>query len=232
MCFFLSHSLWWGVAVHVFWVIVMLEYPSMTHFQCPAWLASMPWPWQYLAPSIVPLMQCSCPFPTAEHRQHSSSSKHSELSWCQRAKCWTHLTTTLSPSYPVNHWQTSVGPVHVLSWAGGPWLRALHDFSPSRRSVLPIVVLVTMVPAALRSLTRSSRAVLGWFLTVLMIIETPRGEILHGAIVRGRLASQNWIIHKLKNEPWTSFLERKSLETICTAEMFCSLQTISLWLRF
>ncbi len=66
-------------------------------------------------------------------------------------------------------------------------LRALQDFSPSRRSVLPIVFLVTMVPAALRSLTRSSRVVLGWFLTVLMIIETPRGEILHGVPVRGRL---------------------------------------------
>ncbi len=66
-------------------------------------------------------------------------------------------------------------------------LRALQDFSPSRRSVLPIVFLVTMVPAALRSLTRSSRVVLGWFLTVLMITETPRGEILHGAPDRGRL---------------------------------------------
>ncbi len=52
-----------------------------------------------------------------------------------------------------------------------PW-----HFSPSQRSVLPIVFLVTMVPVALRSLTRSSRVVLGWFLTVLMIIETPRGE--------------------------------------------------------
>ncbi len=66
-------------------------------------------------------------------------------------------------------------------------LRALHDFSPSRRSVLPIVFLVTMVPAALRSLTRSSCVVLGWFLTVFVIIETPRGEILHGAPDRGRL---------------------------------------------
>ncbi len=25
------------------------------------WLASVPWPWQYMAPSIVPLMRCSCP---------------------------------------------------------------------------------------------------------------------------------------------------------------------------
>ncbi len=66
-------------------------------------------------------------------------------------------------------------------------LRVLQDFSPSRRSVLPTVFLVTMVPAALRSLTISSRVVLGWFLTVLMIIESPRGEILYEAPVRGRL---------------------------------------------
>ncbi len=44
-------------------------------------------------------------------------------------------------------------------------LRVLEDFSPSRRSVLPIVFLVTMLPAALRSFTRSSHVVLGWFLT-------------------------------------------------------------------
>ncbi len=46
-----------------------------------------------------------------------------------------HLTTTLSPSSPLNHWQTSDGPVHVLSWGRGT-LRALQDFSPSRRSVV------------------------------------------------------------------------------------------------
>ncbi len=66
-------------------------------------------------------------------------------------------------------------------------VRALRDFIPFWRSVLPNVFLVTMVPAALRSLIRSSRVVLGWFLTVLMIIENPRGEILHGAPVRRRL---------------------------------------------
>ena len=65
---------------------------------------------------------------------------------------------------------------------------ALQDFTPLRRvSVLPIVILVTVVPAALRSLTSSSRVVLGWSLTFLMIDVTPRGEILHGAPDRGRL---------------------------------------------
>ncbi|CAN0419867.1 unnamed protein product, partial [Lampetra planeri] len=37
-------------------------------------------------------------------------------------------------------------------------LRVLQVISPSRRSVLPTVFLVTMVPAALRSLTISSPA--------------------------------------------------------------------------
>ncbi len=71
-------------------------------------------------------------------------------------------------------------------WSWGT-LRALQGFSPSQHCVLPNVFLVNMVPAALRSLTRSSRVVLGWILTVLMITETPRGEIFHGAPVRGRL---------------------------------------------
>ncbi len=73
----------------------------------------------------------------------------------------------------------------VLVWAGRPCghcrISVLHGV------VLPIVFLLTMVPAALSLLIRSSRVVLGLFLTVLMITETPRGEILHGAPVRGRL---------------------------------------------
>ncbi len=94
---------------------------------------AMPRPW-YIAPSIVPLMWCSCPVPLAEKHpqsimfwpsclmvgmvflgswQHSSSSKHGELSWSQRPGFWSHLTTTPSPSSPLNHWQTSDGPVHA-----------------------------------------------------------------------------------------------------------------------
>ncbi len=94
------------------------------------------------------------------HRQHSSSSsKHGKFSWCQRAIFWSHLTTTLSPSSPLNHWQTSDGPVHVLSWARGPCRRC--RISVLHGVVLPIIFLVTMVSAGLRSLTRSSHVVLG-----------------------------------------------------------------------
>ncbi len=66
-------------------------------------------------------------------------------------------------------------------------LRALQDFNPWRCSVLLMVTVETVVPALFRSLTRSSRVVLGWSLTFLRIIDAPRGEILHGAPVRGRL---------------------------------------------
>ncbi len=51
---------------HVFWVIVILEYPSTTHFQYPGWL-QMPRHWGYMAPSIVLLMWCSCPVSLAEN---------------------------------------------------------------------------------------------------------------------------------------------------------------------
>ncbi len=38
---------------------------------------------------------------------NSSSTKHSELNWCQRAGFWSRLTTTLSPSSPLNRWHTA-----------------------------------------------------------------------------------------------------------------------------
>ncbi len=96
------------------------------------------------------------------------------------------IWTTLSPSSPLIHWQTSDGPIHVLSWAGTPCGRC-------RISILHCVAcyqlfswwLLSQLPW---SLTRSSRVVLGWFFIVLMIIETPRGEILHGAPDRRRLS--------------------------------------------
>ncbi len=66
-------------------------------------------------------------------------------------------------------------------------LRALQDFNPWRCSVLLMVTVETVVLALFRSLTRSSHVVLGWSLTFLRIIDTPRGENLHGAPVRGRL---------------------------------------------
>ncbi len=60
------------------------------------------------------------------------------------------------------------------------WTRlSLQDLSPWRRSVLLMVAFVTLVPALCRSFTRSPRVVMGFLITVLVIILTPRGEILH-----------------------------------------------------
>src|SRR4029434_2602749 len=60
-------------------------------------------------------------------------------------------------------------------------LRVLQYFKPLRRSVLPMVSLVTVVPAALRLFTSSPCVVLGLFCTFRMITDTARGVILHGA---------------------------------------------------
>ncbi len=82
---------------------------------------------------------------------------------------------------------------------------ALQDLSPWRRSVLLMVAFVTLVPALCRSFTRSLRVVLGFLLTVLVIILTPRGEILRGAPDRGRLSEVLYVFHFLIIAPIVDF---------------------------
>ncbi len=83
---------------------------------------------------------------------------------------------------------------------------ALQDLSPWRRSVLLMVAFVTLVPALCRSLTRSPRVVLGFLLTVLVIILTPRvrscveprsREIINGLVCLPFLnnCSHSWFLH-------------------------------------
>ncbi len=175
------------------------------------WLASMPWPRRYIALFTVPLMRCSCPVPLAEKQPHSITFPPpclkvgmvflgSQAAFLLLQTPWAELmpkSLILVSSDHNTFTQFSTESLAnfrracTCAFLSRETLRALQDFSPSRRSVLPFVFLVTMVPAALR-LTRSSRVALGWFLTVLMIIETPRGEILHGAPVRGRLTVIMW----------------------------------------
>ncbi len=136
MCFFLSHSfVYFAVCFRSLscWnthpqpifntlggfnaLALMLHDPIHRHFDalsvsCP--LSRKTPPNLMFPPPYLTVGWCSW-----GHRQHSSS-KHGELSWCQTAGFWSHLTTTLSPSSPLNHWQTLDGPVHVLSWAEGP----------------------------------------------------------------------------------------------------------------
>ncbi len=202
MCFFWSHNPFVALAVSFGSLSCWNTHPQ-PFFNAPA--GSMPWPWRYMAPSIVPLMRCSCPVPLAEkypqsimfpppclmvgmcswgHRQHFSSSKHGELSWCQKAGFWSHLTTTLSPSSPLIHWQTSDGPVHVLSWAGTPcgrcrisvlhcvvcyqlfswWLCSLGDYVPSCLEIIDKILPCSsgMIPHHSHDHWNSSRWDLAW----------------------------------------------------------------------
>ncbi len=62
-----------------------------------------------------------------------------------------------------------------------------------------------VVPALCRSFTRSPRVVLGFLLTVLVIILTPRGEILRGAPDRGRLSVVLYVFHFLIIAPTVDF---------------------------
>ena len=102
--------------------------------------------------------------------------------------------STFSQPPPLNHLgfylQTSDGPVHVLSWVGGPCEH--YMFSVHYDLVLLLVILVSVIPAALRS-TRSCRVVLRCSLTFLILRFTPRWEILRG----GRLIVNRCFFHFL-----------------------------------
>ncbi len=58
------------------------------------------------------------------HRQHSSSSKHGELSWCQRAGFLVSSNHNIFTQFSSESFRCSLAnfrrPGHVLSWAGGP----------------------------------------------------------------------------------------------------------------
>ena len=81
----------------------------------------------------------------------------------------------------------------ACKWAflGRRTLKAVHDFNPLQRSVLLMVIMVSLVTAALRSSTSSCRIVLDCSLTFLIIRFTPCWEILRESPDRGRLIV-NW----------------------------------------
>lgn len=65
-------------------------------------------------------------------------------------------------------------------------LLGLQDFNPWRRGVLLMVTFRSVTPALFGSLTRSSCVVQDSSISVLMITDSPRGELLHRAPVWGR----------------------------------------------
>uniref|UniRef100_A0A3P9CBE0 C2H2-type domain-containing protein n=1 Tax=Maylandia zebra TaxID=106582 RepID=A0A3P9CBE0_9CICH len=91
---------------------------------------------------------------------------------------------------------------------------ALRDLIPCRCSVLLMVTFVTLVPALCRSFTRSPRVVLGSLLTVLIIILTPRDEILRGAPDRGRLSVVLYVFQFLMIAPTVDFFTPSCLPIV------------------
>ena len=76
---------------------------------------------------------------------------------------------------------------------------------------LLVVGFVTLFPALCRYFTRSPRVVLGFLLTILVIILTPQGEILRGAPDRGRLSVVLHVFHFLIIAPTVDFFKPSCL---------------------
>ncbi len=176
MCFFLSH---YFVTLAVCFGSLSCWNTIHDPFSMP-WLDSMPWPWWY-GPVHRPFdaVQLFCPLSRKTPPKHNVST-----SMFDGGDGVLGVIGSIPPPPNTASWVDAkeldfglIWPQHfhpVLLWIIGKLqtgctcaflsrgiLRVLQDFSPSRRSVLPIVFLVTMVPAALRSLTRSSRIVSG-----------------------------------------------------------------------
>ncbi len=158
---------------HVFWVIVMLEYPSTTSCQCPGWLqcsGPVHRPFDAGAVWSCPLSRKNTPKHNIFHLMFDGGDgvlgviaaflllQTRRVELMPKTSIWSHLTTTLSPRSPQS--LANFRRAFTCAFLSRRPCGRLQDFSPSRHSVLPIVFLVTMVPAALRSLTRSSHAVL------------------------------------------------------------------------
>ncbi len=215
----------------VFGIIVMLKDPATFHLQCPCWWKevftqnlTMHGPIH----SFLYTDQSSCSLcrKTAPKHDVSTPMLHSRYGvlWMQLSILSPPNTGTyeflpkssiLVSSDPMTFSQSSSGSSECSlanfrrAWTCTGLSRgtrlALQDLSPWRRSVLLMVAFVTLVPALCRSFTRSPRVVLGLLLTALVIILTPRGEILRGAPDRGRLSVVLYVFHFLIIAPTVDF---------------------------
>src|SRR4029434_720525 len=165
---------------------------------------------RYMAPSIAPLMQWSRPVPLAEKQPQSIMFPPPCLTVVMV------FLGSYSAFFPLQTRQVELMPKSLIlvssdhitfsqsslksfkcplanfrqpctcAFLCRGTLRGLQYCKPLQRSVLPMVFLVTVVPAALRSFTSSPCVVLGLFCTFRLITNTARGDILHGAPDRER----------------------------------------------
>ncbi len=189
----------------VFGIIVMLKDPATFHLQCPCWwkevftqnltihgpihsfLYTDQSSWS-LCRKTAPKHDVSTPM---LHSRYGVLSPPNTTSWVFTKKfyfgfIWPY--DILSILFWIIQMLSSKLQTGLDMYLSRGTRLALQDLSPWRRSVLLMVAFVTLVPALCRSFTRSARVVLGFLLTVLVIILTARGEILRGAPDRGRLS--------------------------------------------
>ncbi len=150
-------------------------------------------------PSILPSIQCCCPVPFAEKHPQSMVFLGLYSSFFLQTRrvefipksyilvSSDHMTLSHASSGSSRWSLANFRRVWTCAGLSRGTLGTLQDFNPWWCSVLLMGTIETVVPALFRSLTRSSCVVLGWSLTFLTIIDTPWGEILHVAPVRGRL---------------------------------------------
>ncbi|KAI5624389.1 rabphilin-3A isoform X1, partial [Silurus asotus] len=143
---------------------------------------------------------------------HSFSSKHDKLSFYQKDSIQVssdHMTFSQSSSGSSKCSLANFRQAWTCTGLSRGTRLALQDLSPWGRSVLLMVAFVTLVPALCRSFTRSTRVVLGFLLTVLVIILTPRGK-LRTKTLRNTLNpawNETLVYHGITNED----MQRKTL---------------------
>ncbi len=210
----------------VFGIIVMLKDPATFHLQCPCW-------WKVFTQNLTihgpihsflytdqsswslcrktdPKHDVSTPMLHSRYgvlwMQLSILSPPNTTSWVFTKKLYFGFIW-LYDILPILFWIIQMFSSKLQTGLDMYWgtRLALQDLSPWRRSVLLMVAFVTLVPALCRSFTWSPRVVLGFLLTVLVIILTPRGEILRGAPDRGRLSVVLYVFHFLIIAPTVDF---------------------------
>ncbi len=164
----------------------------------------MPWPWLVHGPVHCPFdaVQLSCPLSRKTPPKHNvSTSMFDGVLGVLGSIPPPPNTTSWVDAKELNFgliWPQHFHP--VLLWIIGKLQTGLYmcfleqgDQSITRgfQSITAYCVTNCFLgdygPSCLEIIDKILPLVLGWFLKVLMINETPRGEILHGAPVRGRL---------------------------------------------
>ncbi len=211
----------------VFGIIVMLKDPATFHLQCPCWwkevftqnlmihgpihsfLYTDQSAWS-LCRKTAPKHDVSTPMLHSRYgvlwMQLSILSPPNTTSWVFTKNVSSdHMTFSQSSSGSSKCSLANFRRAWTCTGLSRGTRLALQDLSPWRRSVLLMVAFVTLVPALCRSFTSSPRVVLGFLLTVLVIILTPRGESLRGAPDRGRLSVVLYVFHFLIIAPTVDF---------------------------